>query len=60
MAKTKSLLVDLSALPCSVLILGVGDADFENMHVLDGNAIQLQDDTGRVVKRDIVQFVEFE
>lgn len=37
MAKTKSLLVDLSALPCSVLIIGVGEADFENMHVLDGN-----------------------
>ena len=61
MPKTKQLLVDLSAMPCSVIIVGLGDADFDNMEVLDGDSPNcLKDDTGRPCLRDIVQFVEFE
>lgn len=60
MAKTKSLLVDLSVMPCSVIIIGLGDAEFDNMHELDGDAPnRLTDDSGRQAVRDIVQFVEF-
>ena len=35
MSETKATLVDLSALPCSVIIVGVGSEDFTNMHQLD-------------------------
>ena len=59
MARTKSLLVDLSYLACSVIIIGVGSEDFTNMHVLDGDTILLSDETGRKVLHDLVQFVEF-
>ena len=59
MPRTKSLLVDLSALPCSVIIIGVGTADFGMMEELDGDDGLLRDGQGRAVKRDIVQFVEY-
>jgi hypothetical protein len=54
MSETKSLLVDLSCLPCSVIIIGVGKENFEQMHVLDGDAIKLKDDRGREVLHDLV------
>ena len=54
MSETKSLLVDLSSLPCSVIIIGVGKENFEQMHVLDGDAIKLKDDKGREVLHDLV------
>ena len=59
MPATRGLLVDLSVLPCSVIIVGVGSADFTNMRDLDGDNKQLVDDDGRPCSRDIVQFVEF-
>jgi hypothetical protein len=37
MSATKSALVDLSGLPCSVIIVGVGNADFSSMDELDGD-----------------------
>lgn len=61
MPKTKSLVVDLSVMPCSVIIIGLGDAEFDNMYELDGDAPnKLHDDANRPVARDIVQFVEFD
>lgn len=36
MEETKSLIVDMGALPISIIIVGVGNADFSNMEVLDG------------------------
>ena len=59
MPRTKELIVMLSQLPCSIIIVGVGDADFEAMEELDGDGVILRDGNGRACARDIVQFVEF-
>ena len=59
MRETKSLLVDLSGMPCSVIIVGVGDADFSSMEELDGDGGVLMDSYRRPVQRDLVQFVVF-
>ena len=59
MSATKHLMVELSKLPCSVVIIGIGSADFEDMYELDGDKSKLVDDDGNQCPRDIVQFVEF-
>ena len=59
MPQTKQLMVDLSSMPCSVIIVGVGDADFSAMEELDGDGGLLRDNMGRAVSRDLVQFVTF-
>ena len=59
MSETKAAIVDLSQLPCSIIITGVGNADFSSMDELDGDGGLLRDDRGRVCARDIVQFVAF-
>jgi hypothetical protein len=59
MPETKRLIVDLSSLPCSIIIVGVGNADFYSMKQLDGDDGILKDGIGRRVERDVVQFVEF-
>lgn len=59
MPETKATLVDLSNLPCSVIIIGVGNADFSSMDELDGDGQPLRDDRGRSCSRDIVQFVAY-
>ena len=43
-----------SALPLSIIIVGIGDADFEAMDVLDGDDVRLSS-RGRYAERDIVQ-----
>ena len=48
----------------SIIIVGVGNADFKDMKKLDGDAGEdglptLMDSKGNRVKRDIVQFVQF-
>jgi len=61
MDATRKLLVDLSHLACSVIIIGVGSANFDAMNVLDGDGPGgLTDQDGRKVARDLVQFVEFQ
>ncbi|PSS10169.1 Protein BONZAI like [Actinidia chinensis var. chinensis] len=56
--ETKDALVRASDLPLSVLIVGVGNADFEQMEILDAdNGRRLEGSNGRVATRDIVQFV---
>jgi len=45
-------------LPISVIIIGVGDEDFEQMRILDGDQ-GLYDSMGNKASRDIVQFVAF-
>ncbi|PON73991.1 Protein BONZAI [Parasponia andersonii] len=56
--ETKEALVKASDLPLSVLIVGVGNADFSQMEILDADkGIRLESSTGRVATRDIVQFV---
>jgi hypothetical protein len=37
MSTTKAAIVDLSRLPCSIIIVGVGNADFSSMNALDGD-----------------------
>lgn len=59
MPKTKELIVKLSFEACSIIIIGVGDADFDAMEELDGDGGLLRDNNGRACQRDIVQFVEF-
>jgi hypothetical protein len=56
---TKKLIVSCSHFPCSIIIVGVGHADFEQMDELDGDGALLKDSNGKTAKRDIVQFVEF-
>jgi len=59
MPMTKSLIVDASVLPMSIIIVGIGNADFENMVELDCDSGMLADERGRKAARDIVQFVPF-
>lgn len=54
MADTKAAIVDLSYLPCSIIIIGVGNADFSSMDELDGDGALLKDNANRVCQRDIV------
>ncbi|CAD6333982.1 unnamed protein product [Miscanthus lutarioriparius] len=56
--ETKDCIVRTSDLPLSILIVGVGNADFKQMEILDtDNGKRLESSTGRIVTRDIVQFV---
>lgn len=56
--ETIDALVRASDLPLSILIVGVGNADFKQMEILDAdNGHRLESSTGRVATRDIVQFV---
>ncbi|XP_061357122.1 protein BONZAI 1-like [Gastrolobium bilobum] len=58
--ETKDALVKASDLPLSILIVGVGGADFKEMEVLDADkGERLESTYGRVASRDIVQFVPF-
>ncbi|XP_029842847.2 copine-8 isoform X1 [Ixodes scapularis] len=58
MAHTKDAIVRASALPMSIIIVGVGNADFGAMNELDGDNVRITSQ-GRVAERDIVQFVAF-
>ena len=53
-------IVEGSNLPLSIVIIGIGDADFTNMKELDGDEEALIDSFGNIRKRDIVQFVKFD
>lgn len=46
-------------LPISIIIIGLGNADFTNMEELDGDDIPLMNNKNEKVPRDIVQFVPF-
>ena len=59
MKQTKSAIVDAAALPISIIIVGVGDANFDAMEELDGDEVRVTSFDGRVASRDIVQFVPF-
>ena len=43
----------------SIIIVGVGQADFTAMNILDGDDGVLKGTGGQPVRRDIVQFVPF-
>ena len=59
MDETINSLVEASYLPISVIIIGIGNADFSNMDVLDADDDPLFDKIGRKADRDLVQFVPF-
>lgn len=59
MKETKQLIVQASKLPCSIIIVGVGNANFEQMVELDSDETLLKDHKNNFAKRDIVQFVQF-
>jgi hypothetical protein len=58
MDKTIDLIYDASLLPLSIIIVGVGTADFSNMVKLDGDG-GLYNSKGQKALRDVVQFVPF-
>ena len=57
--QTIDILVEASLLPLSVIIVGIGNADFKKMEILDGDEIPLTSSTGKKRMRDLVQFVPF-
>ena len=57
--ETINALVEASFLPISVIIIGIGNADFSNMNILDADEEPLYDDKNRKASRDLVQFVPF-
>jgi hypothetical protein len=59
MEATVSKIVEASALPLSIVIVGVGQANFDAMNFLDSDGKSLKDVDGRIALRDIVQFVPF-
>lgn len=60
MEETVAAVVEASHHPISIIIVGVGHADFTNMNILDGDGGLLRSTrTGRTASRDCVQFVPF-
>ena len=57
--ETRQAIVNAPKLPMSIIIVGVGGADFGAMEFLDGDGGSLRSPTGEVAVRDIVQFVPF-
>ncbi|XP_063694395.1 copine-3-like isoform X2 [Bolinopsis microptera] len=58
MQQTIHMIIEASELPLSIIIVGVGDADFSDMERLDADD-KLLSLGNRKAKRDIVQFVPF-
>uniref|UniRef100_A0A667J2U1 Copine 7 n=1 Tax=Lynx canadensis TaxID=61383 RepID=A0A667J2U1_LYNCA len=59
MADAREAIVRASHLPMSIIIVGVGNADFTDMQTLDGDEGILRSPRGEPALRDIVQFVPF-
>ena len=58
MRQSSDLIVEASSLPLSIVIVGVGDADFTDMNILDADDVPLMHSrTRKAMKNDIVQFV---
>jgi hypothetical protein len=56
MNETLEAIVNASSLPLSIIIVGVGNADFSSMEFLDGDGRTLVS-RGRRASRDIVQVI---
>lgn len=59
MPETIRSIIQASGLPLSIIIVGVGNAEFDSMESLDCDKGFLVDDRGKKALRDIVQFVPF-
>lgn len=51
-------IVKLCEYPISIIVIGIGDADFQNMEILDADDIDLVDSELKKA-RDIIQFVKY-
>ena len=58
MDRTIGEIVEASVLPLSIVIVGIGNANFENMNILDADDEPLVAN-GKTMSRDIVQFVPY-
>jgi len=58
MEATKAAIVAAARLPVSIIIVGVGGAEFDAMEELDGDEVRVSS-RGVYAERDIVQFVPF-
>uniref|UniRef100_A0A8C4QMM8 Copine VII n=1 Tax=Eptatretus burgeri TaxID=7764 RepID=A0A8C4QMM8_EPTBU len=59
MADTREAIVRASHLPMAIIIVGIGNADFTDMQILDGDDGVLRSPRGQLALHDIVQFVPF-
>lgn len=59
MDATCDVIYDAAFLPLSIIIIGIGNANFTNMETLDGDDELLRNSKDEVTKRDLVQFVQF-
>ncbi|XP_067651173.1 copine-3-like isoform X4 [Haliotis asinina] len=59
MDRTTEAVVNASSLPMSIIIIGVGGANFAAMNFLDGDDGVLRTRSGQKARRDIVQFVAY-
>ena len=57
MPATIDAIIRASELPLSIVIIGLGKADFSYMHYLDSDNSMLENSDGKKALRDIVQFV---
>ena len=57
--ETIDFLVEASFEPLSIIIIGIGNADFKKMEILDGDEVPLVSSNGKKRIRDLVQFVPF-
>jgi len=53
------LIISCNRLPISIIIVGVGNGEFEIMRELDDDDNNMVDSNGKHTERDLVQFVEF-
>jgi hypothetical protein len=60
MERVRNLLVGARKVPMSIIIIGVGRADFTDMYRLDGDDETLKDSNLYTATDDMVNFVEFE
>ncbi len=54
MKETTDLIVECAKYPLSIIIVGIGNADFSNMELLDGDEVRLRNQKGEPAVRDIV------
>lgn len=59
MRETLDVIVEMSKYPVSIIIIGVGNEQFDGMKYLDADNNILRNGKGEAASRDIVQFVKF-
>ena len=57
--ETKDVIVAASKLPISIIIIGVGEHDFEEMDELNHEKNPIIDSNGNSINRDILHFIKF-